>query len=119
MAGPSQVQLVTELTFLPNATDLGSVAYFPDKQNPYFDRLTVYVLFSHNAAAGKVQLQSAPYHDYPNSNTWANEGSEIAWVEDDSVKALHIDGVYGALRLEITEAVTAGTVRAIVIGVHE
>jgi len=116
MAGLSRITINQELFFQPDATSQHSYAYFPAFTNPHFDRLTVYILFSHNAAAGKVQLQSAPYHDYPATNTWANEGSEIAFVEDDSTKALHIDGVYGALRLDITTAVTAGTIRAWVIG---
>ncbi len=119
MAGLSRVEILGELDFAPDATGANSLAVFPDKKNPYFDRLTVYVLFSHLAAAGQLQLQSAPYHDYPQTFVWANEGSAINFAEDDSTVALHIDGVYGALRLKITSAITTGTVRAIVIGVNE
>ncbi len=119
MAGPSRVEINQELFFVPDATSQHSYAYFPLLKNPNFDRLTVYILFSHGATAGKVQLQSAPYHDYPNSNTWANEGSTIDWAAEDSTKALHIDGVYGALRLDINTAVANGTIRAWVIGVNQ
>ncbi len=119
MAGPSRVEINQELFFTPDATAQHSYAYFPEFKNPYFDRLTVYILFSHGSSAGKVQLQSAPYHNYPGSNAWANEGSSIDWAAEDSTKALHIDGVYGALRLDIATAVTSGTVRAWVIGIND
>ena len=119
MAGPSRVVINQELFFLTDATTAGSLAVFPDTVNPYFDRLTVYILFSHGTTAGKVQLQSAPYHDYPQTNVWANEGSTIDWAVQDSTKALHIDGVYGQLRLNIDTTVANGTIRAWVIGVNQ
>lgn len=115
MAGPSRIAINQELFFKPDAATQHSYAYFPATVNPNFDRLTVYILFSHGATAGKVQLQSAPYHDYPGSNVWANEGSEIAWAAEDSTVALHIDGLYGALRLDISTTVANGTIRAWVI----
>jgi len=116
MAGPSRIAINQELFFVPDAATQHSYAYFPATVNPYFDRLTVYILFSHGTTAGKVQLQSAPYHDYPGSFAWANEGSTIDWAAEDSTRALHIDGVYGALRLDISTAVANGTIRAWVIG---
>lgn len=117
MAGPSRVAINQELFFVPDSATQHSYAYFPPNINPWFYHLTVYILFSHGTTAGKVQLQSAPYHDYPGSNVWANEGSSIDWAVEDSVKALHIDGVYGQLRLDIATAVANGTIRAWVIGI--
>ena len=119
MAGPSRVQLNQELVFLPDASTQHSYAYFPRWQNPYFDRLVVYILFGTGVTAGKVQLQSAPYFDYSGANVWANEGTSIDWAAADSTKALHIDGVYGALRLDIATAVANGTIRAWVIAVNQ
>ncbi len=116
MAGPSRIAINQELLFVPDSSTQHSYAYFPATVNPNFDRLTVYILFGTSTTAGTVQLQSAPYHDYPGSNVWANEGSAIAWGAADSTKALHIDGLYGALRLDITVAVANGTIRAWVIG---
>jgi hypothetical protein len=117
MAGPSRTTINQELFFVPDASTQHSYAYFPLDTPRRFDRLTVYILFGTGTTAGTVQLQSAPYHDYPGSNVWANEGSAIAWAAADSTKALHIDGVYGALRLDITVAVANGTIRAWVIGI--
>jgi len=118
MAGPSRVAINQELFFIGDASTAGDVAYFPATVNPTFDRLTVYILFGDSTSAGKVQLQSAPYHDYPNSNVWANEGSTIDWGTDNSTVALHIDGLYGQLRLLIDTTVADGTIRAWVIGVN-
>lgn len=119
MAGPSRVTINQELFFVPDAHTQHSYAYFPATVNPHFDRLTVYILFGTGTSAGKVQLQSAPYHDYPGTNVWANEGSSIDWAAADSTKALHIDGVYGQLRLDISTAVADGTIRAWVIGINQ
>lgn len=116
MAGPSQVTINQELFFAPDSATQHSYAYFPATANPNFYRLTVYILFSVGTTAGKVQLQSAPYQNYPASSVWANEGSSIDWAVESSTKALHIEGVYGALRLDIATAVANGTVRAWVIG---
>lgn len=119
MAGPSKTIINQELFFLPDASTQHSFAYFPAIAFPYIGRLTVYILFGSNTTAGTVQLQSAPFHDYSGANVWANEGSAIAWAVADSTKALHIDGVYGALRLDISVAVANGTIRAWVIGVND
>ena len=119
MAGPSKTIINQEIFFAPDASSQHSFAYFPAIAFPYIGRLTVYILFGTGVGAGTVQLQSAPFHDYSGGNTWANEGSAIAWAAADSTKALHIDGVYGALRLDISVAVTGGTIRAWVIGVND
>ena len=82
MAGNCTPLFNKEIFFLPDASSQHSYAYLPAIPPGESIELAVYILFSHGTTAGKVQVQSAPYHDYPNSNAWANEGSTIDWAAD-------------------------------------
>jgi len=104
-----------EVFFVPDASSQHSFAYLPKMLAGTTIELAVYILFSHGTTAGKVQIQSAPYHDYPASNVWANEGSTIDWAVEDSTKVGRLTGLFGALRLDIGTAVANGTIRAWVI----
>ncbi len=118
MTGPNIVVLNQEIFFKPDASTQHSYAYFPRFTNPYFKELKVYILFGHGTSAGKVQIQSAPYFDYPSNFVWANEGNTIDWAAEDSTKAAAITGIFGQVRLDISTAVVGGTIRAWVIAVQ-
>lgn len=115
MAGTAMALFNQEIFFTPDATAQHSYAYV---NCPALDgkgiELAVYVWFSHGSSAGKIQIQSAPFHDYPASNAWANEGNTIDWAAEDSVKVGRLTGLFGALRCDINTAVTSGTVRVFV-----
>lgn len=115
MAGTVRPLLNQEVFFAPDSTTQHSYAYLPEIVCGKTIEMAVYVLFSHGTSAGKVRIQSAPYHDYPGTNAWANEGNTIDWAAEDSTKVARLTGLFGALRLDIDTAVTGGTIRAWVI----
>lgn len=115
MAGTCTPLFNQEIFFTPDAASQHSYAYLPPIVSGKTIELAVYILFGTGTGAGKVQIESAPYHDYPASNTWANEGTSIDWAAADSTKVGRLTGLFGALRLDITTAVTGGTIRAWVI----
>jgi hypothetical protein len=85
----------------------------PDSVRGHYTEITIYILFSHGSSAGKVQIETASEYTY--ANTWAAVGSTIDWAAEDSQKYAAITGVFGALRLRVTTAVTGGTVSAWIV----
>lgn len=77
---------------------------------------TVYVTFDHTSAAGAVVLESAPYRDY--AGTWVTVGSAISWSAIDKAHMLNATGLYTALRLRISSAVTTGTCDVYISGAN-
>jgi hypothetical protein len=115
MAGTTTPLFNQEIFFAPDSATQHSYAYLPKTLAGKTIELAVYILFGSGTGAGKVQVQSAPYHDYPASYTWANEGNTIDWAAATSTKVARLTGLFGALRLDIDTAVTGGTIRAWVI----
>jgi hypothetical protein len=116
MSGTSVLPLFNqEVFFKPDASTQHSYAYLPHTLSGRAIELAVYVLFGTGTGAGKVRVQSAPYHDYPATFVWANEGNTIDWAAADSTKVARLTGLFGALRLDIDTAVSGGTIRAWVI----
>jgi hypothetical protein len=115
MAGTVLPIFNQEVFFAPDSASQHSYAYLPKEVGGKAIEIAVYVLFSAGVGAGKVQIQSAPYHGYPNTSTWANEGNTIDWAAASSTKVGRLTGLFGALRLDIDTAVTGGTIRAWVI----
>ena len=105
------------LIFSPDATSQSSLAYFPAVLNGQYVEWTVYIEFSAASSAGKVQIQTAFYAnpDITYGGTWANVGSSIDWAANTSQKYASVTGVFDYLRLNITTAVTSGTVSAYVV----
>lgn len=115
MAGNCTPLFNQEVFFTPDASSQHSFAFLPKELSGEAIELAVYILFGSGTTAGKVQVQSAPYHDYPITNAWANEGSTIDWAAADSTKVGRLTGLFGALRLDISTAVANGTIRAWVL----
>lgn len=115
MAGTVAPLFNQEVFFAPDSATQHSYAYLPPIICGKTIELAVYILFGAGTGAGKVQVQSAPYHDYPATSTWANEGNTIDWAAASSTKVARLTGLFGALRLDIDTAVTGGTIRAWVI----
>jgi len=115
MAGTVLPLFNQEVFFAPDATTQHSYAYLPPIVCGKTIEMVVYILFGTGTSAGKVRIQSAPYHDYPGSFVWANEGNTIDWAAADSTKNARLTGLFGALRLDIDTAVTGGVIRAWVI----
>jgi len=113
----SLIALNQELTFGPDATSQHSYAYFPGVLLGQFTEFTVYIQFSAGSSAGKIQVQTAytPDGETQYAGTWANVGTTIDWAAESSQKYASITGVFASLRLDISTAVTSGTVRAFVI----
>jgi len=78
---------------------------------------TVYVTFDHTAAAGAVLLESAPDRNY--AGTWVTVGSAISWSAIDKAHMLNATGLYQALRIRISSAVTSGTCDVWVMGANK
>ncbi len=115
MSGPLIKQ---ELTFAPDATGQNSVAYFPmEGLTGQYIEWTVYIEFSSGSSAGKAQIQTAfanePVRDY--SGVWASVGNTIDWAVQSSQKYASVTGVFDMLRINISTAVTSGTMKAYVI----
>lgn len=115
MAGTAVPLFVGEVFFAPDSATQHSYAYLPKTIANNAIEVAVYILFGASTSAGKVQIQSAPYFGYPNTNAWANEGNTIDWAAADSTKVARLTGLFGALRLDISTAVVGGTIRAWVI----
>lgn len=117
MFGPKISQ---ELVFVPDASTAHSVAYFPRSLNGLYQELTVYVVYTTNSNAGKIQIQTAPMVNPPDGapygGTWASVGSTIDYAAANAVKYASVTGVFADLRLDIDTAVGGGgTVRAWVV----
>lgn len=106
-----------ELTFVPDATSMNSLAYIPPTVSGEYTEWTVYVEFSSGSSAGQVQLETSFASARPQQygGTWAPIGSAMAWAAASSQKSTSVTQVIDQGRLNITSAITNGTVRAYVI----
>ena len=88
-------------------TSSGVTALFPEVLAGQYVEYTVYVTFNDTSAAGAVAIETAPYAAY--AGTWANIGT-MTWTGAAS-KAYYtsVTGVFNAIRVRITSAVTSGT----------
>lgn len=124
MPGPALWQ---ELTFLPDASSQHSFAYFPRAMNGQYADYTVYIMTSSGVSAGAVQIQTsfpppstgdAVLSDLPAARytgTWANTGSAITCSSASTQVYGSVSGVFADIRLDISTAITGGTIRAFVV----
>jgi len=87
-------------------TTLGVTALFPASLNGEYVEFTIYVTFNGTSAAGVVMLETAPEADY--AGTWANIGT-VTWSAASKAAYVSVTGVFNALRVRISTAVTTGT----------
>ena len=109
MANPSSV-ILPPFKLLNAETSSGVSALLP--VSPLFNccghvEATDYVEWSHTSAAGTVVVETAARPDY--AGTWANLGT-ANWSAIDTVSSISVSGIYGAVRVRISSAVTTGTV---------
>jgi hypothetical protein len=93
-------------TLVTGQTSSGVTALFPNSLSGQYIEYTVYVTFDHTSAAGTVVLETAPDQAY--AGTWANIGT-VTWSAIDKCHYVSVTGVFNALRVRISSAVTSGT----------
>ena len=115
----SRPLLYQEITFSGDASAQNCVAYVPPSLIGLYTEFTIYIEFSANAAAGKVQIETAFPSADPQSptyaGTWALVGNTIDWAAGASQKYASVTGVFALLRCRIDTAVTSGSVRAFIV----
>jgi len=90
-------------------TTLNVAALIPDSLSGQFVEFTLYVKFSTGAAAGAVVIETA--WDQADPDTWANIGT-VSWAAEKKTHYVSVTGVFSALRVRISSAVTSGTIDA-------
>lgn len=124
MANPVIYQ---EVTFLPDASTQHSFAYLPRSCNGQYAEYTVYIMASAGVSAGAVQIQTSfpppasgqtQILDPPPplyTGTWANTGSPITASSASTQTYGSVSGSFADVRLDISTAISGGTVRAFVV----
>ena len=76
---------------------------------PSLKNHTIYIIGSHGVSAGAVTVEVATNPDAPDTE-WAPLGGSPITVQEDECVVYAFEGVYGAVRVNITTDVEGGTV---------
>ena len=102
-------------TIIDAKTAQNEVGYYPDLYNGKYIESTLYVVFDSSAAAGAVVIETAHSRDY--AGTWANIGT-VTFASASKEHYVSVTGVFAAVRVRISSAITSGTISAYAIGTN-
>jgi hypothetical protein len=102
-------------TIIDAKTAQNAVGYYPDILNSKYIESILYVVFDSTAAAGVVVVETAHDRDY--QGTWANIGT-VTFASASKEHYVAVTGVFAAIRVRISSAVTSGTVSCYAIGTN-
>ena len=102
-------------TIINAKTAQNEVGYYPEIMNGKYIESTLYVVFDGTAAAGTVVVETANDRDY--AGTWANIGT-VTFASASKQHYVSVTGVFAAIRVRISSAITSGTISAYAIGTN-